>query len=140
MTAATLNDTLVLGALTGMRSLAGPTALALPQGGMAGRIATMLAAGEMAADKTSIVGDRIEAIPLAGRAAMGALVGGVIARQDDANMWIGGLIGAAAAVAMAHIAFRLRKRLPMSSAMGGLLEDSIVLGVGAMYARRRRGR
>lgn len=140
MTAATLNDTLVLGALTGMRSLAGPTALALPEGGMISRVATMLAAGEMAADKTSLVGDRIDAIPLAGRAAMGALVGGVIARQDDGNIWLGGLLGAAAAVAMAHIAFHLRKRLPMSSAMGGMLEDAIVLGVGAQYARRRRGR
>ena len=75
-------------------------------------------------------------MPLTARAAMGAMVGGTIARENRGNVVAGALVGAAAAVAMAHIAFRLRKRLP-SGVLGGVIEDAVVMGIGAMYARRR---
>ena len=137
MNRAALNDTIVLGAITGMRSMAGPAALAFPQGGFLRAITGVLSAGELAADKTAVVGDRIDAIPLMGRAMMGALVGGVIASETDSNMLVGGLVGATAAVVAAHVAYRIRKNLPMSTVMGGLLEDAIVFGIGARYAQRR---
>lgn len=137
MNKAALNDTIVLGAITGMRSMAGPAALAFPQGGFLRAITGVLSAGELAADKTTIVGDRIDAVPLMGRAMMGALVGGVIASENDSNILVGGLVGATAAVAAAHLAYRIRRSLPMSSVMGGLLEDAVVLGIGARYAQRR---
>ena len=136
MTRAALNDTIVLGAITGMRSMAGPAALAFPQGGFLRAITGVLSAGELAADKTAMIGDRIDAVPLMGRAMMGALVGGVIASESDSDILVGGLVGATAAVAAAHLAYRLRKSLPLSPVMGGLLEDAVVLGIGARYAQR----
>jgi uncharacterized membrane protein len=137
MNAAALNATLALGAITGMRSMAGPAALAAGHGGVIERMVTVMAAGELIADKTAIVGDRIDPIPLAARAVMGALVGGAIAREERGNIALGAAVGAAAAVVAAHLAFRLRKRLPFSNAVNGLLEDSIVMGVAAAYGSRR---
>lgn len=137
MTTAALNDTLVLGALTGMRSMAGPAALAFPHGGFLRAITGVLSAGELAADKTAMVGDRVDTVPLIGRAMMGALVGGAIASESDGNMVVGGLVGATAAVVAAHVAYRIRRSLPMSPVIGGLLEDAVVLGIGARYAQRR---
>lgn len=138
MKASTLHQTIALGALTGMRSMSGPAVLALRHGGALKAIVSLLAAGEMAADKTAVVGDRIDPIPLGGRALMGAVVGGVIAREDGASLLAGSLVGATVAVIAAHLAYRLRTRLPMSSAAGGLLEDAVVLGIGAYAATRAR--
>ncbi len=137
MRSATLNDTLMLGALTGIRSMAGPAAIALHRGGLLARVVTALAAGEMAADKTSFIGNRTDAIPLAGRAAMGAVVGAVIAHDAHTNMFVGGAIGAATAVAAAHLAYQVRTRLPVPSALGGVLEDLVVMAGAARYARGR---
>lgn len=136
MTAAALSDTLVLGALTGMRSMAGPAVLASRRGGILPRLVTTLAAGEMVADKTEAVGDRTEPIPLAGRAAMGALVGGVVAHEHRSNIVLGAAVGAAAAVLMAHAACYLRKQFAGSNLLGGLSEDAIVTAVGMAYAKR----
>ena len=94
MTAAVLTDTLVLGALTGMRSMSGPAILAAGRGGVLPRLALTLAAGEMVADKTEAIGDRIDPLPLGGRAAMGALVGGIIAHDRRGNRVLGAALGA----------------------------------------------
>lgn len=133
-----LKRTVELGALSGMRSMAGPAALTLEAGSVLGRVMPFLAAGEMIADKLPFMGDRIDPLPLAGRAAMGAIVGGVVASEENGNVLLGGVIGAAAAVIVAHVAYRLRKRLPGSSALGGVLEDGVVLGLGALYASTTR--
>jgi uncharacterized membrane protein len=140
MTAASLNQIVTLGAITGMRSMAGPAALALTHGGSLTRLVPLLAAGEMVADKTSLVGDRIDTLPLAGRALMGALVGGVIARADDGNLLLGGVIGGVTAVTAAHLAYHARRRLPVSNALGGVLEDALVMGIALFsgYGRYRR--
>jgi uncharacterized membrane protein len=138
MTAAVLTDTLVLGALTGMRSMSGPAILAAGRGGVLPRLALTLAAGEMVADKTEAIGDRIDPLPLGGRAAMGALVGGIIAHDRRGNRLLGAALGAAAAVVMAHAACYLRKRAPGANLLGGLTEDAIVTGIGAIYAGRLR--
>lgn len=140
MNAAQLTDTLALGALTGMRSMAGPATLAYQHGGVLSRVLSTLAAGEMVADKTAAVGNRTDPMPLAGRAVMGAVVGGELARENHGNVIAGALLGASAAVAMAHIAFRVRRRLSGSSAVGGMIEDAVVMGLGAMIARRTRRR
>lgn len=138
MTASTLTDTLVLGALTGMRSMSGPAILAAGRGGVLPRIAAALAAGEMVADKTEKIGDRIDPLPLGGRAAMGALVGGFVAHERHSNLLLGAALGAAAAVVMAHVAYHLRKQAAASSLFGGLTEDAIVTAAGALYASRRQ--
>jgi uncharacterized membrane protein len=137
MNRAALTDILALGALTGMRSMAGPATLAFRQGGPLRSIAGVLAAGEMVLDKAPFIGDRIERAPLLGRAAMGALAGGLIAKKAGPHVYAGAALGAAAAVAMAHIAFRARRGLPVPGIVGGLLEDALVVGAGAMLTRHR---
>ena len=138
MNLASLTDTLTLCTITGMRSMSGPAALALARGGILRPLLGVLAAGEMVADKTSFVGDRTDAVPLAGRAVMGALVGGLLARERGGSALLGGAIGAAPAIAAAHLAFQMRKRLPFSSSVNGLIEDGIVAAVAGSYGARTR--
>ena len=88
----------------------------------------------MVADKTSLVGDRVDALPLAGRAIIGALVGALIAREEDQNALLGGMVGSGTAVVAAHLAYQGRKRLAASSFAGGLLEDALVIAIGSRYA------
>lgn len=133
-----LGYTLALGAITGMRSMSGPAALALGQNNGLRRIVPVLALGEMIADKTSVVGNRIDPIPLAGRACMGALVGAAIAKQTQGHPVAGGCLGAATAVIATHLAYRVRKRLPLPNLLAGLLEDAVVVGIGAWFASTRR--
>jgi uncharacterized membrane protein len=140
MTAATLTDTVALGALSGMRSMAGALVLGRRRGGAMQQAAMAMAAAEMLADKTPLVGDRIDPLPLTGRAVMGALVGGLLARQDRASVFAGAMIGAASAVIAAHAAYRLRTRLPLSNIAGGLLEDAVVLGISGVCGDRRAER
>jgi uncharacterized membrane protein len=136
MDTSTVTRTLALGAITGIRSMAGPTTWALGHEGGLKRVTALLAAGEMLADKTPFVGNRTAALPLAGRAMMGALVGIGSARDARANALTGAVIGAVAAIAFAHLAFQARRHLPFSSALGGLLEDAVVIGIAACCVTR----
>jgi uncharacterized membrane protein len=138
MKLAFLNETIALSAMTGMRSMAGPAALALRYDGVLKRLVPVMAAAEMIADKTSLVGDRTDPLPLAGRAALGGLIGGVIAREQDGNPVLGILVGAATAVIVAHLAYRVRKALPVSGVLGGMIEDGLVMGIGALAANEAR--
>ena len=131
----TITKVLAIGAATGMRSLAGVAALSLSRDG---RIVPALALGEIALDKTPIVGNRIAALPLAGRALLGAFVGVVVAREQGEDAVLGGLLGAATAVVVTHLAYQARKRLPLSNVAGGLVEDAIVLALAAPFASSRR--
>lgn len=56
MNTTTVTRTLALGAITGMRSMAGPTTWALGHEGGLKRVAAVLAAGEMLGDKTAFIG------------------------------------------------------------------------------------
>lgn len=132
-------ETIALGAITGMRSMSGPAVLALrarKQNALT-RTIPALAAGELIADKLPFMGDRIDPLPLAGRAMMGALVGGFIAREEKSNVVLGGLIGAATAVIVAHLAYRAR--LTAGDRLGpsaGFIEDGLVVGIGSALSRR----
>ena len=137
MNSVALRNIIGLGTITGMRSMAGPAALALARGGLAARVASLFAAGEFVGDKTSLVGNRTDAVPLAGRAAMGALVGGVIAHEEHESVLVGAVIGATTAFIAAHLAFQVRTRLLGATVAGGLLEDAIVTAAGAAYLRNR---
>lgn len=134
MNAATLERIVALGALTGMRSMAGLAVLASSSDGLARPITALAATGEMIADKTPFVGNRIDALPLTGRILIGALVGALIARENDQNALLGGMLGSASALVAAHLAYQARKRLPASSLTGGLLEDGLVVAIGSRYA------
>lgn len=134
MNGRTLERIVALGALSGMRSMAGLATLVLPRSGVARPLVTLAAAGEMIADKTPLIGDRIDALPLTGRAIMGAAVGVLIAHEQDQNAVIGGLLGAAAALGAAHLAYHARKKLPLPGVAGGLLEDGLVIAIASRYA------
>jgi uncharacterized membrane protein len=130
-----VRKTLALGALTGMRSTAGAAVLAFQRGGLLKNVLATLAAGEIVADKTAAVGNRIDPAPLAGRALMGAIVGGVIAHEADDTVTFGALLGAAAAVAAAHLAFHARRRLPLPNVPAGLIEDALVASLASAAVR-----
>jgi uncharacterized membrane protein len=129
-----LGETIALGAMSGMRSMSGPAVLAMraPEQNALTRAIPALAVGEMIADKLPFMGDRIDPLPLAGRAMMGALVGGYLAREDDGNVILGGLLGAATAVIVAHLAYRARIKATESlGATAGFVEDGLVIGIGS---------
>jgi hypothetical protein len=134
MTDGTLRKIVALGAVTGLRSTGGLATLAAAHGGVAGPLMAAAAVGEMIADKTSFVGNRTDALPLAGRALMGGAVGALIAREREEDALFGGLLGAAMAVAAAHLAYYARTRLPLSTVPGGLLEDALLIAIASRYA------
>jgi uncharacterized membrane protein len=132
-----LGRTLALGAITGMRATAGAATLAYEHGGAVSNVVGLLAAGEFIADKTPFVGNRIDPGPLAARALLGGVVGAAVAYEERDNLLLGGLIGAATAVAVAHLAFHARRRLPLANPLAGALEDAVVFGLAAGAARLR---
>jgi uncharacterized membrane protein len=138
MNASTLTRVLAIGTITGMRSMAGIATFVAPRSGLVRNAAVLLAASEMAADKTAAVGDRTDPLPLAGRAVMGAVAGGLVARQEHQGIVLGALVGASVAVVAAHLAYHLRKRLAGSTIAGGLIEDAIVVGAGALFVGNAR--
>ncbi len=129
MNSASMYETLALATATGMRSMAGPAALAVQQGGTLGRVLPLMAAGEMLVDKTSFVGDRIDPLPLTGRALMGAIVGAVVARRHGQPRVPAALLGAGIAIAAAHLAYHARKRAPGPALLAAAAEDAIVVGL-----------
>ena len=135
MTSTAFRKTLAVGALTGMRSMAGAAALAAERGGPFAGLIGVMAGGEMIADKTSLVGNRTDTVPIVGRAVLGAVVGGIVAHEEDANVVFGALLGASTAVVVAHLAFHARKRLPLSNVAGGMAEDALVVALGAAVAQ-----
>ena len=138
MTTSTFAETMALGTLSGMRAFSGPAALAFGHRAGLQRAAALLAAGEMLADKLPFISDRVAPFPLAARATAGAVVGGVIAREEGANVWGGALLGAAAAVGAAFVAYHLRRRSRLPNVVNGLLEDALVLGIGAYVTAAHR--
>jgi len=133
MTPRTLTRVLTLAALTGVRSMAGLTTLAARHRMLAPWF-LLATAGEMALDKTTVVGNRTDALPLAGRAACGALVGGLVAFQADEDVVAASLLGAVTAVAAAHVAFQWRTQVAPAGVAGGVIEDAAVLAVALTHA------
>lgn len=135
MNRASLQETLALGAATGMRSFSGPAVMAMRHGGPLAQVVPLLAAAELVADKTPFIGNRTDPGPLAGRAVMGALVGALSARAHGDSPATGALVGATVAVLAAHLAFHARRSVPLGPVLGGLAEDAIVMGLCAAAAR-----
>jgi uncharacterized membrane protein len=123
----TYSGAALLGTLAGMRSMAAPAVLGQlsRNGSLAGvnnalavvskprfaKVATVLALGELIADKLPITPNRTAAGPLLGRAISGGLSGAVICSARKRPIWAGALIGAAAAVGAAYAAYEVRKRI-----------------------------
>ena len=120
---------MALGAVSGMRALGGPAALTFRHRAGLRRAAALLAAGEMIADKLPFIPDRVATLPLAARAVSGAVVGGVIAKEEGANVLAGALLGAAAAVGAAYAAYYVRRRSRWPNVVNGAIEDALVLSI-----------
>lgn len=148
-----------LGAIAGMRSMAAPALLsrrlarrqrpwdALRKRPVAVRllasrrsatVLTVLAAGELVADKLPFVPARTELPSLIGRASSGALCGAAVAARRGGSQPLAAAVGAAAAVGMAHLAYRLRKRAGETTGapdtVFALAEDAVVLTAGGRLA------
>jgi len=145
-----------LGAICGIRSMAGPALLARglagPDGGLdpgiverllasegTAKLLALMAGGEMLADKSSLIPDRTNALPLAGRALMGSLTAGAYAIHHRRSALMPAAVGAAAAVVATFAAFHLRRfaseELNVPDRLMGLIEDGILVAVGKRIGR-----
>lgn len=126
-----------LGALSGVRSLSGPAAVLRSHPNAPGRLVSLLAAGELAADKIPSIPRRTSLLPLAARAASGAFVGYAATRDRRRKMAMA-LLSSTAAVAATYASYHLRRladeRSKTLGTIAALVEDAIALGAGARLA------
>jgi hypothetical protein len=146
----------VIGAITGVRSMAGLATLAQMRSPATsgarrparrsrsgfGLTTALFAAGEAVADKAIALPARTEAAPLIGRGVLGAVAAGFIAKQRGTNLVEAAVIGGATALLTAVVATGLRRVL--THALGvrdpavGLAEDALVLAGSAWILDRHR--
>jgi uncharacterized membrane protein len=129
---------LVLGFVSGLRSMLGPALvaeIAPPKVKIAFRL---LSAGELIADKLPKTPNRIAPGPLVGRAIAGAAVGYVVCKEARQPVWIGALLGSAAAVAGSFGGYYGRKalgeRLHLPDPIVAVVEDALAVGLGRRFA------
>jgi uncharacterized membrane protein len=136
-----MNDLAVafgIGALSGSRSMLGPALVGRRLApAVAQRVLTLLAAGEMVADKSTLIPARTEVLPLAGRVTTGALAAAGLARRD--RRVAAAVAGAMGALAGTYAWYHLRRlatvRLGLSNMAAGLAEDALAVGAGALLLR-----
>jgi uncharacterized membrane protein len=139
----------VMGAVAGLRSLSAPAVVSqlsnsrlipdesplawLHHPGVS-KALTVLATGELIADKLPFIPARTKAGPLAARALTGGLSGAAIFSARKRPWWIGALIGASAAVGATYGAYKLRKRITeeynVPDTVVAIFEDALVAGCG----------
>ncbi len=136
-----------LGAVAGMRTFTAPAAVSMRlqrrfwswrrnraetflRKRIVSRALVAAAAAELVGDKLSFAPDRIRILPLAARAASGALAGWAVARDREAAMRYAAA-GAITAVAVAWAAWGIRRliatRSPIPDPVVGILEDAIAI-------------
>lgn len=149
-----------LGAVAGIRSMTPPALLSraasrgeirgiagTPYGFLASprvaRILTVLAVGEMSADKLPFSPDRISLPGLAGRLATGALVGAALYAADKREGATGGALGALSSLATSYASYYLRtgtqQRFGLPNPAGGIVEDAIALSLGLRSLKSAKG-
>lgn len=136
-------NTITLGAMSGVRSMAGPvTAAELDKDGLFARgrvVVDALVVLESLADKFAPLPPRTSAIPLLGRAATGAALGYFVNKRNRVAF---ALLGAAAAAAAAFVAVEVRrtatKKLRIPDFLMGLAEDAALAGVGLRLVHASR--
>lgn len=133
------------GVVTGMRSMALPAFLShrrSSEGGHgrvtrhlarsdAATLLSVLAAGEMMADKTPFIPDRTDALSLAGRAAIAGLCGVAVAESRNTSLIPAAVVGSLAAVGSTFVSYTLRKKTGaltgLPDSILGAVEDALVL-------------
>ncbi len=153
VTPATLT-TLGLGAIAGLRSMSAPALLArsvrrgdlhapdLPALGSPkiSSLLTLLAVGEMIADKTPFIPARTSAPALIGRLLSGALVGATLFASEGRHGNSGAVLGALSALAAAYAGEGLRSagaRKGIPDPILAVLEDRLVLTLGRRILLKR---
>jgi uncharacterized membrane protein len=93
---------------------------------------TLLAAGELIADKLSFTPSRLSAGPLGGRLVLGALCGSVLQGVSHQSLVIGAVLGAVGGLLGSYLGFTLRKWLVTKGNLPDLVvaltEDVIAIG------------
>jgi uncharacterized membrane protein len=105
---------------------------------------TILAAGEILADKTPYIPNRIDPAPLVARILAGGLCGAAICSAKRQSVLLGSIIGSCAAIGGTFLGYHLRKsavrnrRIPDFKV--ALVEDAIAVGGGlaAMASLKQR--
>lgn len=141
----------VLGAISGLRSMAAPALLTheiaddgeAEEFGALERILTsdrtasllaLLAGGEMLADKTPYVPNRTDPAPLIGRAVIGSMSAAAFAVRRRHTPFLPAAIGAVSAIASTYAAFHTRRfvkeRFHVPDKLIGLAEDALVVAAG----------
>ncbi len=115
-----------VGALSGMRSMAGPTRVSeylsrhrtdpsSPAGWFSSPVAAVafkvMAAGEMGADKLPFTPARIAVLPLAGRFFFGAAAGAALSEAKSGRRITGALLGGTSAVVTSYVSYHTRRAL-----------------------------
>ena len=100
---------------------------------------TVLAVGELFADKLPFAPDRTSVPSLAGRLATGALVGAALFSAKGRRGATGGVLGALSSLATSYLSFYARagaqQGLGLPNPVDGLLEDAFALGIGLRSLR-----
>lgn len=148
----------LIGTVAGMRSMTAP-AIISRLAGAAGvavdktgvdflespiipRVMSVLAIGEVIADKLPFIPSRIAPFPLVTRALSGATSGAVLCASKKRSPVLGAIFGAAGAVAGSYAAYALRKRIVKSlhvpDTIVAVAEDALAIGTGTMVASKLR--
>jgi uncharacterized membrane protein len=145
----------VLGCVCGLRSMTGPalvcwaahlgwlhldaTKLAFLHNPISLAVFTLLAVGELVADKLPFIPNRIEPGPLGVRFVFGALCGSALLLSASAAAWLwlpSALAGGLGGIAGAFAGYRLRRWLTVGRGLPdlpiALLEDGITIGAGLL--------
>ena len=144
-----------IGFITGLRSMTGPAVIAWavylgwlhPAGALAFvghtwavALFTLLAIGELIADKLPTTPNRTGAIGLGGRILAAAFCGAVLAAAIPQNLWWGMLITAITAVIGAFAGYRVRRYLTKVRGLPdfpvAVAEDLFTIVVGIFTVRR----
>ncbi|TWW01511.1 hypothetical protein [Chitinophaga pinensis] len=117
--------------IAGSRATLAP-ALLFPEN----KVLTMMAAGEAYVDKLPGIGDRIAPSGLVGRGISGAITGAIVSKRRQKNVWLGALVGAAAACAGAYVTYYARKKIGQITRtpdpIVGLIEDVTMICLGSI--------
>lgn len=130
---------IVMGAVAGARAMTPLAALAAVRGGARAPLTAgslVLAAGELAGDKSRTAPDRTVAAGLVGRMLSGAVAGAACAPRGERAA--GAALGAVAAVAASYATLALRRAAARrwGQAASGLIEDGVAVGTALLLARR----
>jgi uncharacterized membrane protein len=126
-----------LGFVSGLRAALAPALVAEIAPPKVKLVFRLLSVGELIADKLPKTPSRIDPGPLTGRIVSGAAVGYVLCRHAGKSVWLGALLGGAAAVAGSYGGYYGRKmlgeKLHLPDPIVALAEDALGVGLGRYF-------